>query len=192
MSSGDQISEWTHVGATRRRLRLVISAAMWVVGSALGLLLALVVLGVGGYSIPFWPSDTEMTDQKPYSDFVGREYRVVGPVAALAWNDFPDKTKILVVSLTSPPGAHNRFVSYKVPLQRGQEVRILSAWRSLSLFHFSYYYLVSVPGVKLPEGVPIKMDVSPEGIPDPSAYEDMQSNKALHSDGSRAARENRR
>lgn len=165
---------------------------MWVVGSALGLLIAVIVLGVAGYRVPFWPSDTEMTNQKPYSDFIGRDYRVVGPVAALAWNDFPDKDKILVVSLTSPPGTQNRFVSYKIPLLRGQEIRILSAWRSLSLFHFSYYYLVSVPGVKLPEGVPIKMNVGPEGILDPSAYEDMQSNKAFHSDGSRAARENRR
>lgn len=183
MSSGLHNSEEAPFGTAGRRIRVVVSATKWAVASALVLLLAVIVLGVGGYSVPFWPADSEVTNQKPYSDFIGREYRVIGPVAALAWNDFPDKAKILVVSLTSPPGAQNRFVSYKIPLQPGQKVRILSAWRSLVLFEFSYYYLVSVPSGNLPEGVPIKMKVSPEGIPDPFAYQAMQSNNALQGDG---------
>jgi len=89
----------------------------------------------------------------------------------MAWNDFPDKAKILNVSLTSPPGAHNRFVSYSIPLKLGQRVRIISAWRQFTLFEFSYKYVVDVPGAGLPEGIAITMKVNSDGVPDPLVYE---------------------
>ena len=183
MSSDNHQSDESSSGTMLRRIRVVVSAIKWVVASALVLMLALIVLGIGGYKVPFWPADSEVTNQAPFSDFIGREYLVIGPVEALAWNDYPDKAKILVVSLMSPPSARNRFVSYKIPLQPGQKLRILSAWRSLKLFEYSYYYLVSVPGGNLPEGVPIRMKVSPEGIPDPFAFQAMQSRNTIHGDG---------
>ena len=58
------------------------------------------------------------------------EYRIVGDVSAYAWNDFPDRDKILSVTLTPPPGTRNRFVSYVIPMARGQRIRILKARRS--------------------------------------------------------------
>ena len=61
---------------------------------------------------------------QPYADAIGREYRVVGNVIATAWNDSPDKETILSITLSSPPGYANRFVSWTVPLQQGQVVRI--------------------------------------------------------------------
>jgi hypothetical protein len=161
------------------RIRMVISVIKWTTLSAIGLLGVIIIIGLGGYQIPFWPSDTEITDEKPFSNYIGREYRVMGDVTALAWNDFPDKGKILVVSLTSPPGASNRFVSRRIPLRRGQRVIILSAWRSLSLLEFTYHYLVSVPEAGLPEWVPVQLKVASDGIPNPLVYESVQSNKAL-------------
>jgi hypothetical protein len=132
---------------------------------------ALLALGLGGVQIPWLPPDTEITDQEPYSDFIGREYQVAAEVRAHAWNDFPDKAKILSITLMPRQGVRNRFVSYVIPLQRAQKVRILSAWRHFTLFGFDRYYVVSVPGAGLPEGVPIKMRVSSDGVPDPLAYE---------------------
>jgi hypothetical protein len=64
----------------------------WLVLAAGGLLALVIVLGVGGVQVP-WPP-TETTQQKPYADFVGREYRVISSVSAHAWNDYPDKAKI--------------------------------------------------------------------------------------------------
>jgi hypothetical protein len=128
------------------------------------------MLGVGGVRLPFWFPNTEVTHDRPYADFVGREYRVKGHVTALAWNDFPDKAKILSVSLT-PPSAHNRFVSYSIPLKLEQRVRIVSAWRQFELVEFSYEYVVDVPGAGLPEGIPITMKVNSDGVPDPLLYE---------------------
>jgi hypothetical protein len=167
-------------GGAHPRRRMVVSIMMWIALTAFGLIAVVIMLAVGGVRSPF--SDTEVTREKPFADFVGREYRVTGNVNALAWNDFPDKTKILVVSLMRSPGARNRFVSYRVPLKIGQRVRIVSAWRHFELVEFSNYYLVSAPGAGLPEGVPIRMHVNSDGVPDPLVYEALQSNNTPHAD----------
>jgi hypothetical protein len=127
------------------------------------------MLVVAGVRSPFPP--TAITHQEPYADFIGREYRVKSNVSAFAWNDFPDKTKILSISLIPPPGIRNRFVSYVIPLQHGQRIRIVSAWRDVTMTGFNYEYGVSVPGAGLPEGVLITMRVNADGVPDPRVYQ---------------------
>jgi hypothetical protein len=134
--------------------------------AAFGLLALAIVLTVGGVRSPFPP--TEITHQEPYSDFIGREYRVTSDVSAYAWNDFPDKAKILSISLMPPPGIRNRFVSYVIPLQHGQRIRLVSASREFP--SFAKYYVVSVPGAGLPEGIRITVSVNSDGIPDPRVY----------------------
>jgi hypothetical protein len=146
-------------------LRLLVRLAKWVAFAIFGLLM----LAMSGIRSPF--PDNEVTHQKPYADFVGREYRVASEVRAYAWNDFPDKDKILAITLMSPPGVRNRFVSYVTPLKVGQRVRIVSAWRRFNLFGFSRHYVVLLPGAGLPEGVEIKMYVNSDGVPDPLVYE---------------------
>lgn len=168
------------VRSPQPRIQMAISVIKWMTITALGLFGIVIVIGLGGYQIPFCPSDTEVTHEKPFSSFIGREYRVMGDVTALAWNDFPDKNKILVVSLTSPAGASNRFVSHRIPLQQGQKILILSAWRSFSLVEFTYYYLVSVPDAGLPEEIPTKLKIGSDGIPDPLVYETVQSNDPIN------------
>jgi hypothetical protein len=141
----------------------------WSVLAVGGLLALVIVFGVGGVQVPWRP--TETTQQKPYADFAGREYRVISSVSAYAWNDFPDKTKIQSFSLLAPPGVRNRFVSYVTPLKPGQRIRIISAWRHFLLFGFDRYYVVSVPGAGLQEGIEITMAVNSDGIPDRRIYE---------------------
>ena len=138
-------------------------------GAAFASLAIAIVLGIAGYG-PAAP-EAEVTNQKPYADYIGREYRVVGDVAAYAWNDFPDKNRILSVTLTPPPGTRNRFVSSVTPLRTGQRVRILSAWRSYTMVEIVRKYVVAVPDAGLPNGVPITMTVGADGIPDPRVYE---------------------
>jgi len=175
MNTGDQDSQGASTDAPDRdaypRIRMVVSVMKWTAVTALGLLAVVIILGVGGVRLPFWFPNTEVTNERPYADFIGREYRVTGHVTALAWNDFPNKAKILNVSLMPPPGARNRFVSYSIPLQLGQSVRIISAWRQFALVEFTYHYVVSVPGAGLPDGIPITMKVNFDGVPDPLVYE---------------------
>ena len=116
-------------------------------------------------------SDVGILPRQPYSDAIGREYRVVGNVIAVAWNDFPDKETLLSIALSSPPGSANRFVSWTVPLKQGQVVRITGARRQFDWLGFGLWYVVSVPGMDWPEGVPVKIGIDSEGVPDPKLYE---------------------
>ena len=150
-------------------LRKIAIASAWLAGAAGALLAIAIVLGIAGYG-PSAPR-TEVTHQKPYADYIGRDYRVVADVSAYAWNDFPDKDKILSVTLSPPPGTRNRFVSSVTPLRRGQPIRIDGAWRSYHLFEVIRKYVVSVPDAGLPEGVEITMTVGSDGIPDRRLYE---------------------
>ena len=143
--------------------------AKWVALAVAGLLALGIVWGIAGYASPF--PVVEITHQKPYADFVGREYRVVGDVRAIAWNDFPDKASILEISLMPSPTVRNRFVSSETRLKPGQMVRIVSAWRQFALVEFTRHYVVSVPGAELPEGIPVTMTVTSDGVPDSRVYE---------------------
>lgn len=151
-------------------IRIVVAIVKWIAFAALGLLALAIVLTVGGVRSPFPP--TEITHEEPYFARIGREYRVTSDVSAYAWNDFPDKTKILSISLMPPPGMRNRFVSYVVPLRRGQTIRLVSAWREFP--SFAKYYVVAVPSAGLPEGIPITIAVKSDGIPDSRVYEPVE------------------
>ncbi len=145
----------------------VVAARMAV---AVGALLAvLIILGIAGYGPP--APRTEVTGQRPYADYVGREFRIVGDISATAWNNFPDRAKILSVTLDPPPGTRNRFVSYVIPMKNGQRVRVLKAWRSYTLFEIVRRYVVSVPDASLPTDVEITMRVGSDGVPDSRYYE---------------------
>ena len=151
------------------RIRVLAKWVAFAVCGLLALVIILIMLAMGGWGSPV--PGSAISDRKPYADFLGREYRVVGVVSAYAWNDFPDKATILSISLMSPPGVRNRFVSYVTPLKLGQRVRIVSAVRSSHLSGSVTSYVVSVPGAGLPEGIPIKVAVNSDGVPDPRVYE---------------------
>jgi hypothetical protein len=74
----------------------------------------------------------DVSQRKPYADFIGREYRLVNDMEAVVWNDFPDKKTLLTVTLMRPPGIANRFVSDVIDIQRGQRLRIVSASRQFA------------------------------------------------------------
>ena len=155
--------------ADNRRLGpRIIRVLIWLVSASFAAVVLLLMVAAGGCQTPF--RDREISNRKPFADFIGREYRVGPFIEAHAWNDFPDKSKILGISLMPSPGVNNRFVSYKVPLKPGQVIRIMSAWQNFNL-EFSKHYIVSVPGAGLPENVPVTLRVGSNGVPDPTHYE---------------------
>ena len=93
--------------------KFVSNLTKFVVFGAVGLVLLLIILLIAAdlaTQIPA-PAPSDMTNRKPFADYIGRDYRVVGNVSALAWNDFPAKDRVFSVSLMSPPLVRNRFVS---------------------------------------------------------------------------------
>jgi hypothetical protein len=134
--------------------------------------LGAILFTVAGILMQIPAPKTEITHQKPYADFVGREYRVVSRLTATAWNDYPDKATIRAITLDRPEEqVRNRYVSYVRPVQAGQRVRIVSAWRYITPFGFHRVYGVVLPGAGLPEGIKVEMHVDSDGIPAPQFYE---------------------
>jgi hypothetical protein len=114
----------------------------------------------------------DLANTKPFADYIGREYRVVSEVKATAWNDFPDKEKILTVALGPPYGGSRRFISWTRPLEHGQKIRIVGASGYRALFEgWIRSYLVQAPGAGLPEGVPIEIRIGRDGLLDSRLYE---------------------
>ena len=150
-------------------LRRLLNMAKWAVVGAGVLLGVAIVLGIAGYGGT--APRIDVSEQKPYADSIGREYRVVGDVSACAWNDFPDKDKILSITLTPTPCADNRFVSYVVPVATGKRVRIVSAYRSYALGDIMENYVVSVADANLPTNVPVTVRVDSDGVLDRRFYE---------------------
>lgn len=151
-------------------MRRVLMFVKYGLFSVAGLFTFLVMWGIAGYDLPI--SDTEITQEEPFAKFVGREYRLKVSTEAMFWNDFPDKEKILTVSI-GPASAKNRFVTKIVSLADGQKIRIMSAWSYFTLEGFKKYYMVSFPDLDfgVPAGVPIRLNVKSDGIPDPLLYE---------------------
>jgi hypothetical protein len=155
--------------------RWVVRLATYALFGAAGLVALPVILFVAlNIAMQIPAPKTEVTNRKPFADHIGREYRVVGDVSALAWNDFPDKDTILSISLMSPPLVQNRFVSYRKRLDSGQTVRIVNAWRQVTLGGFTYEYGVDLDESGFPEAIPVTMGVSSDGVPDPHVYEPIE------------------
>jgi hypothetical protein len=153
----------------RSRTDTLLRTVAWACVVVVGLFIGLVVLGIGGVMTPTLHRD--LANSKPFSDYIGREYRVVSEVRATAWNDFPDKEKILTVALGPPYGGSRRFMSWERPLELGQEIRIVGASSYLSLDGWVRSYLVQVPGAGLPEGVPTHIRIGRDGLLDSRLYE---------------------
>ena len=153
----------------RPLIKGIIAYSALAVGGLVAALVLVIALAAGGCRTPFPP--TEITQREPYVNFVGRNYRIVSEVIAHAWNEYPDKQKISTVSLIRPPGVANRFVSKRVPLKPGQTLRIIGALQYLALFGYEKYYVVAIPDAGLPEGIPIKIGMNSDGVPDPETYE---------------------
>ncbi len=80
----------------------VIKLAKFVTFGAMGLIaLGGVLFTLAGIGMQIPAPQTEVTNRKPFADYIGREYRIIGDVSAVAWNDFPDRDTILLISLTS-------------------------------------------------------------------------------------------
>jgi hypothetical protein len=153
-------------------VRKTLIAVACVAFAAFALLAIVFVFALSGYGSEGSRTDisqqTDVSHQKPYADFIGRDCRVLEGVSAYAWNDFPDKDKIIAVSLVPPPGVSNRFVTSETPLQKGQRIRIIGATRPSFFFGAinNYDYVVSIPDTELPNGVDVQLTTASDGIPD--------------------------
>ena len=104
--------------------------------------------------------DEEITSKKPYSDLIGAEYRVVSDQlhAYGVYESLNNRTvnfvELVPLELGGPEFAYER------PVPKGQNIKLLSAWRHSSTLRTRIYYLVALEDSDLPEGVPVRLELS--------------------------------
>jgi hypothetical protein len=131
---------------------------------------ALLAIGIAGYKVPFLPQDSDVSHLSPFSDYIGKELEVQGSADLVAWNDFPDKERILSYTVVCNSGYKNRFVSHVKPLKDGQKMVVQSAWKSFLLFETNYYYKVKLQDMDIPAEIDVKLNVGLDGKPNPSCF----------------------
>jgi hypothetical protein len=106
------------------------------------------VLALAGCEVR--PSE-EITARKPYADFIGAKYRVVGDglYAYGVYDMHDDRRRIEYVELV-PLGIGGREFAFKRPILKGQTISILSAWTEPILFENRVYYLVAIGNSDFP------------------------------------------
>jgi hypothetical protein len=106
--------------------------------------------------------EEELPSTSPYANIVGAEYRIVGDVSAYGIYERVDGRKVLsYVTLIPGVGIGGSLVEAKGPIVKGQQIKILSAWRLLLLgFTREVYYLVTFQDMNLPYDVPVRIDLS--------------------------------
>ncbi len=120
----------------------------------------------------------ELPPTSPYASFIGVEYRVVGDVSAYGIYERADGRKVLsYVELIPGSGISGSLVESKGPLVKGQQIKILSAWR-MHIFGITQgvYYVVTSQDKNLLYDVPIRIELSRgnEGVDsdlNPAVYE---------------------
>lgn len=106
------------------------------------------------------PSVTELTKTSPYAKVVNADYRVVAEVSAYGIYKDLDKKEILYLTLIPGVGIAGPEVAFKTRVRKGQEIKVLSAWRTKGLFSDDVYYIVSLPGTDFPPNIEVQLELS--------------------------------
>lgn len=103
---------------------------------------------------------SEITSTKPYADLIGARYSVVADnLYAYGIYESLDKKRVSWVELV-PLNIGGPEIAFRREVAKGQVIRILSAWRHFIPFESGVYYLVAVESSDLPQGVPIRLELS--------------------------------
>ena len=139
---------------------------------------AVIVLGVVAVVLNVGWADSDVSAQKPFSDFVGRQYRIVGDVNAYGVKrDLSDETTSYVtVRALDTVGMAGPEVTFTTRLAPGTTFRITRARKSVGLYQEGIRYLVSMDHPDIPAGLDVELSLlggneSPNGALNPRFYE---------------------
>jgi hypothetical protein len=103
----------------------------------------------------------EITSTKPYADLIGAKYSVVADkLYAYGVYESLDNKSLSYVTLIPPPGVGGPEFAFRRHIPKGQVITIVSAWRHFILLESGVYYLVALGNSDLPQGTPIRLELS--------------------------------
>ena len=123
------------------------------------------------------PAVDELTFTSPYANFIGAEYRVVAEVNAYGiYENLDQRVAPSYITLIPGVGIAGPEVAFKRRIAKGQNIKILSAWREHTLLYNRVYYLVTSQDTDLPRDVQVQIELSRgnEGVDaglNPGVYE---------------------
>ena len=102
----------------------------------------------------------ELTFTSPYASIVGTEYRIVAEVNAYGIYKNQDKKEVPYITLIPGVGIAGPEIAFKRRIAKGQNIKILSAWRERKLLHSDIYYLIGLHDADLPRDIQIRLELS--------------------------------
>ena len=123
------------------------------------------------------PAVDELTFTSPYANFIGAEYRVVAEVIAHGiYENLDQRVAPSYITLIPGVGFTGPEVAFRRPIAKGQNIKILSAWREHTLLYSRVYYLVTLQDTDLPRDVQVQIPLrgDNEGVDaglNPGVYE---------------------
>ena len=123
--------------------------------------LALCCAVLGSASACIRTSSTDVSEDAPYRELVGREYRVnANDLHAYFLRDnYPDREATSVL-LMSGVGIANRFVAFRRHVEPGSVFRIVAVRRTWDLGGRFYYCIVEFENSDLSRGLPVQVDLN--------------------------------
>ena len=106
-------------------------------------------------------SSIDVSNDAPYRELVGREYRVgANDLHAYFLRDnYPDRAPTSVLLLPGV-GIANRFVAFRRHVEPGAVLRIDAVMRSWTLAGRYYYCMVEFENADISRGLPVKVDLN--------------------------------
>ena len=100
-----------------------------------------------------------LSDQAPYSDFIGAQYQVIADDLKVYGVYVPLEDKhnnkpIRYILLIPGVGIGGPEIAWEKHVPKGQVFKILSAWNQGGA-----YYEVNIEGIDLPVGVPVRLEL---------------------------------
>ncbi len=106
------------------------------------------------------PALDELTLMSPYAHMVGGEYRTLAEVNAYGIYENLDKKVISYITVIPGVGISGPEVAFKRRIAKGQNIKILSAWREHKVLHSGVYYVVAFQDADLPRDIQVRIELS--------------------------------
>ena len=116
---------------------------------------------VGSASACIRTSSTDVSEEAPYRELIGSEYRVdaTDVNAYFIRDNYPDREPTSV-TLMSGVGIANRFVAFRRHVEPGSVIRIVSVRRSWELTGRFYYCVVEFENTDISRGLPVEVGLN--------------------------------
>lgn len=102
----------------------------------------------------------ELSFSTPYSKIVGTVYHTSTDLYAYGVYENLDRETVAYITLIPGVGIAGPEIAFKNRIAKGQEIKILSAWREQGTMSGDVFYQVSMQDAGLPQGIQVRIELA--------------------------------